>query len=262
MEKKNIYEAKAVSKEEEARQKGLAGDRLFTLSTQAIGEVEGKTVLDVGAGMSTALGAWVKQRGGEYIAFDIQEGVIREHAQAGHVAIQGDIAQAIPVLPTADIVHVRLVLMHLIRQKRNRAIEEVFRAAKERCLFIEPDWTEFCGNAVVNRLRDLAIRILGQRMDLYLGRTLFTVIANVLPMSNGRLITEKRLPPESKKDYRELVQMTSALKSNAVENMTECILATEEIALAIAKEAQKDNRAFFTPPRFTLVEVKKGCGQD
>ena len=249
-----------MSPEEKERLKQLGSDYPFFVSTSAIGEnLEGKTVLDVGAGPNTALGAWVRSHGGRYIAFDTQESALAQHTAAGHETVQGDVRSLLSWVGSVDIIHARLLLMHLHRDHLEGAILEMVSAAKERCLFVEPNWITFQGNSAVIRLRDFAIGWLGKRSNLYMGETLRFSVERALTgfLGSSLRLNEKFFPPNSKTDYGELVGMAKALQSMVPPEQFEQFQEIAEARRMIDAEAAKPEP--YTLPQFVLVEVSGGA---
>jgi hypothetical protein len=251
----NLYTSELPTREEQHRLKEW-NDYPLIASIEAMEKsLQGKVVLDLGAGPNTSLGRWVTSNGGRYIAFDIQTISLADQAASGHAALQGDILNS-PFKPySVDITHARLVLMHLAQTSLGQVVRESVRTAKLRAIFIEPNWRTFSGSTSVNRFRDFALKVLGRRCDLFLGENLEIVIRQALP-ATGMRISRKRVVRQPTTDYTELLNMIhSLMASGDVKGSEELTQQAEEIAASLGREVNNDKRPAFVLPEFVSVCV-------
>lgn len=165
MEKEpNIYKRDIISEEEKKR---LSIDIIGSCSREMLGDsLQGKTVLDVGAGPNIILGEYVRSKGGEYIAFDVSESYLREQKSSGALPVQGIVEELPFRTESVDVVHTRLVLMHLMPEQREKALAETIRVSKERSIFMEGDWAGFINEEPsVNIFRDFGFNGIYGRLD-------------------------------------------------------------------------------------------------
>lgn len=104
--------------------------------------LDGKTVLDVGSGSSSALQKMIEERGGSYVALEKNSDLLHARPSYGK-QVQGD-ARQMPFVHDGstkkiDVAHCRFVLMHLSAEDRLRVIQEINRIANE-AVFLEYDW--------------------------------------------------------------------------------------------------------------------------
>lgn len=92
--------------------------------------LSGKTIIDIGAGPNRNLGDIVAERGGKYIAVDINDGFVEIQRNLGREVYKGDVTRLTKDLAFLSdrktvITHTRLVIMHVVPEKRRQAIREL-----------------------------------------------------------------------------------------------------------------------------------------
>lgn len=226
------------------------------------GPMAGKTLADLGAGPSTRLGTWVEMKDGVYIALDPDEAHLEKHHAAGFYAISGRI-EALPAqVVGVSITHVRMVLMHLSSDVRELAIREAIRAAKERAIFIEIDWTPLGGSEPVDQFRDFSLAHFGSRVDFYCGKHLLEEVA-ALAEKNAVTCWQRRFPSKPGPFYKEPCNLArGALETARVMAAQgkfpgDRIGELERIIAALDAEARSERPAPFRPPDLVGVEVIK-----
>lgn len=253
---KNIYEG-PVPEEEKKRLQGLEYPNF--VSEELIGkDIQGKKILDLGAGPGTALGNFAKRHGADYVAFDINEIFLKEQSRDGNPAVRGR-AEILPFLnDSVDIVHTRFVLMHLPPERRKEAIIEAARVAREKAFFLEYDWNNFKGGEVVDRFRDFALRFMKDfKIEAMMGAFLKKDIEESLAGS-GAAVLEKRFHREAGDYYAELLPLARAIKAQ-VEKRNDPVLSSEYASIfdVLESEAKKEKPEKFIPPDIVSVEVRK-----
>lgn len=254
-ERKNIYEAGDVTPEERKRLQEFGYP--FLVSRELIGaDVKDKAILDVGAGANTALQKWIAERGGRYIAFDIGEQYLKDQQAEGASAVRGT-AEHLPFKEgSVDIVHARFLLTHLSEAQRTDAIRDAIRAARERALFLEFDWSSFRGGAAANGLRDLALKVMLPRSDPYIGGKLGKLIAEATPDEIPRM-SEERKSRDPGNYYGELQGLFESLKG-IIERVRPGLLSEAgAVEKAIKEEMAREEPEPFTPPDIVTVEVRR-----
>jgi ubiquinone/menaquinone biosynthesis C-methylase UbiE len=119
----NIYERQEVADEEKKRLQTL--EYPVSVSEGLLGEdIKGKTILDLGSGPNALLGKFAKEHEAKYVALDINLGFLVEQKRGGNNAVLANV-DALPFKKeSADMVHMRFVLMHLSPEQRKKAIVE------------------------------------------------------------------------------------------------------------------------------------------
>lgn len=129
-------------------------------------ELAGKTLLDAGAGSSSAgFAQFVEDRGGQYIPLDLRAEMLhalkekrgetdRGEEEGFGAGVQGSIME----LPFADesinLAHERFVLMHLSPDERKKAVSELMRVSKEKIFLVEFNWDSLASSSNDPRLLD------------------------------------------------------------------------------------------------------------
>lgn len=116
-------------------------------------DLTGKTLLDIGAGDSDALGKLMSSEDGYYIPLDA-----RKTELAG--VYTGSFVQAsAEVLPFTDssveVVHERFAHQWLPVEQRKRAQQEALRVAGEAVVFMSWDWNALGGSKIADTLMEL-----------------------------------------------------------------------------------------------------------
>ena len=145
----NVYEQGVAGDKEAARLNALQAPDEF--SRNILGDIQGKSVLDVGAGTNTHLGDWVNAEGGHYSVMDPWGPAQTAQQAAGHTIVTSstnpaDISgQSITGLLSNttiqdnqfDISHARFVLCHVPAALRIQGIQGLLRVSRERVIIIE-----------------------------------------------------------------------------------------------------------------------------
>lgn len=123
-------------------------------------------VVDVGAGPNTNLGTWLtEEHGGRYIAIDIDDRSLKEHADKGRETHKLDVAASpLPFEDNAiDVAHARFLLMHLSKEKRRHVIREMLRVSREAVILLDWDWNSVGGTPLVERFKAYALTFCERR---------------------------------------------------------------------------------------------------
>ena len=250
---KNIYEKGEAESEEKERLKTL--DYPNFASEELIGEnLRGKVVLDLGAGPNAELGKFVRERGVEYIAYDISEAFLKAQRNEGAPAVRGDVR----ILPfkdkSVDIAHMRFVLMHLSSEDRERAIQETTRITKERELFVEYDWNAVQGNETIQHFLKLQTALTPKKgINIFMGQTLKEEVERA---TGTESLKEKRFQ-EGPGNYAKEWAMLGKTTQKVFGNIPDKALVHElgNVTHKLEEEAQKENPDPSVRPDIVAVEV-------
>ncbi|HMP31427.1 MAG TPA: class I SAM-dependent methyltransferase [Saprospiraceae bacterium] len=145
----NSYEGSGPDKQEIIRLRDEKWSQSISIKFLEDVVKEGTKIVDIGAGSSVELENWVKERGGEYLAVDSSSEMLDARASSGEQFDVTMLASADDLSEIKDkqfdISHMKLVLMHLSKEKRLKAIFEAIRVAKERAFFLDGDWSTWGG---------------------------------------------------------------------------------------------------------------------
>jgi len=110
-------------------------------------------LVDIGAGSSTAFGRWVVEQGGRYLAVDISPEMLTARTLGEDKLLGNKEASADDLSDINDkqfdYSHMKLVLMHLDKERRKKAISEAIRVAKKKAFFLDADWSTWGGTKTV-----------------------------------------------------------------------------------------------------------------
>lgn len=253
---KNIYEKTEVGDAEKKRLQEL--EYPTSISESLIGDdLEGKTILDLGAGPNLALGRFTKEHLGTYLAFDINTAFLEEQKKGEATPIRGSI-DCLPFKENAiDIVHTRFVLMHLSPQERAKAIREALRVTKEKTLFLEYDWGAVTGGEIIEAFKQFAVAFMQLRgMEPFMGAKLADTVREAI--QDKFQIEEKRFHREAGNYYNEIIPLTKSMREVLTVIKEEQLLSTLNGLLArLESESQKEEPEIFTRPDIVAVEAKK-----
>ncbi len=180
--------------------------------------LEGKKILDVGAGASTNLERMVEDGHGMYMALDINQEYIDKRGSDNKR--RGDATKLPFPDKSFDVAHSRFVLLHLPPESRQEAIREMDRVGQQ-AVILDQDWQsyqdkiteqreEFKDNEekqkaldaqeqYINNLRLLA-KVVKREMDM--GRKLKEEAENAL----HRKVREQRLVRPPVEGFQELIK--------------------------------------------------------
>lgn len=214
---RNIYEEGEVNEEEKERLQAL--DYPNFVSESIIGEnLEGKIVLDVGAGPNTELGKFVRKHGGEYLAFDISEAFLESQKRENSNAVRGN-AKELPFRDSSvDIAHERFVLMHLSPEDRKKVIEELFRISKNKTIFAEYDWSVAGGSEAVNKFIEIQKSLTPKiGVDILMGGKVREEVEDCLGEDGVEAKRFQRGPGDYSKEWAMLGKTTQKLFDNLID---------------------------------------------
>lgn len=134
---------------------------LAAVSLSAIGELDNRTILDIGAGSGTTTEDLIRDNGGKYIALDTNPDYLKERESHPRNTIAAN-AEELPFADySIDITHSR-ALTAWLGESRGQAIREQLRITQERAVFMNFDWSSVQGDLPVQRLRAFMSIILNQ----------------------------------------------------------------------------------------------------
>ncbi|MHB8710291.1 MAG: class I SAM-dependent methyltransferase [Minisyncoccota bacterium] len=257
MEKiKNIYEKTEVGNAEKKRLKEL--EYPTSVSEELIGDnLEGKTLLDLGAGPNVDLNRFTKEHGGAYLAFDINAAFLEEQKKEGVAPIRGSIEHLPFKENSVDVTHTRFVLMHLFPPQREAAIQEALRVTKEKALFLEYDWGATTGGELIDAFKQFAVAFMQLRgMEPFMGAKLEDTVREAI--QNKFQIEEKRFHREPGNYYDEIIPLARSMKEILATMKEEKLLATlGDLLTRLENESRKESPEIFIRPDIVAVEVKK-----
>lgn len=166
-------------------------------------------VLDVGAGPNTLLGHYISGQRGLYTAVDVNPKWLEKHRELGFETIEASAAELPLEARSVDVVHVRFVLMHLSESDRLRAVREALRVSGSSAIFIEYDWMEMGGSAVVEDFKSTALEFFSRmKIEPYMGSKLRELVGSVCSR-NARI--DYRRTQSDTDDYDEFIQLAESM---------------------------------------------------
>lgn len=247
---KNVYESSSPMTEESERLRTF--DIPTQVSVSAIAPLkQDETVLDIGAGENPALGQFVHEQGGNYIALDFRYDAAQKQHDAGAAALQGDI-RALPIAKeSVNTVHSRFVLSHFTPEDRKRAIADMYDKVTPggRLIFIDYDWSAIDGSEAIRKLRDLTIEHVTV-FDAAYGGKLLSEVGEVLCEDLSVAQTVKQSP--LLKEYQHVTSLRQVtIRGLEVSGATkEVIEYTHSVFDEIEAEAELPN-----PPGFLMPDI-------
>ena len=191
MEGREFYGQEDIPQEEIERLKHIEYPNFVSVAILDELALEGKSVLDSGAGPNTRLAEFVSKRGGTYVPMDMRGDVLADMKEklgredVPFYGVRGDVRQLPFADKSFDIVHQRFVLMNIVPEARKRAVEEILRVAKGRALFLEYNWETMKSSEqpeMLERFKDIALRLFGKfSTDPYMGGKFDELFATVDP---------------------------------------------------------------------------------
>jgi ubiquinone/menaquinone biosynthesis C-methylase UbiE len=184
----NVYEGGGPDEIEVIRLK--AGDNWSKEVSKAFMDEsieQGSRIVDIGAGSSTDIEKWALEEKGasRYLAVDISESMLNEREKGLNKSYNHVISSATEMSniedKSFDIAHMKLVLMHLDKEEREKAIAEAMRVAKKKVFFIDGDWTGWGGTETVDDYIDFIQSEINKyrKVDNYIGRKMTEEIDGV-----------------------------------------------------------------------------------
>ncbi len=190
-EKNEIYSRDNDVSEDTERLKRIeypnyVSERLFTDF-----ELEGKKVLDAGAGPNAKFAEYIENRGGTYVPIDLRADALKEMQKKlaeDHYAFRG-VQADVRRLPfndsTFDYSHQRFVLMNIKPETRAQALNEILRVTKGKTVLIEYDWKSLRSTEdpdSIERFKELALELFASTAtDPYMGQKFDELIHSVDP---------------------------------------------------------------------------------
>ena len=225
-EQPNVYERGNIPDEERKRLEQF--EYPLHVSTQVLGEdLSQKRVLDIGAGPNTKLGEFVQNHGGHYAALDISQPFLAAQQGKGFDAVQGTAVELPIGTETADIVHMRFVLMHLSPEARARAITEAFRAGKERVIFVDFSRRDMQGSQAIKCYFDFQIAMMHRLgIEPFMGEKLGNEVKQVLTGEANARISERVFQEGKGNFYHELLPLI-AMERKIYARLNNTVLSAE-----------------------------------
>ncbi|MBI4359707.1 MAG: class I SAM-dependent methyltransferase [Candidatus Jacksonbacteria bacterium] len=256
---KNIYERENQPTLDAEAERLKALEFPVFVSEQLLGDINGKTVLDIGAGTNTILQSWISEKGGKYIALDPVKQYAQEQRAEGVFSVVGK-GEDLPFQNSSvDVAHTRFVLMHLDAERRAGVIQEARRVSKERALFLEYDWNTIVGGEKIKRFVDFCAKIAGPLgINLFMGSSLENDIRHVIG-ENGKFQIQHFLR-EKGDYYAELIPFAVSVQKVVAYKNTELLEEFNAIFADLQEEAHKsveDGQEQFFPVDIVAVEVRR-----
>lgn len=261
-EKRESYSGESVPKEDRERMQKIGYPNFVSSKVfEKIG-VEGKRILDAGAGPNPKLGEFIKEHNGKYVACDLREDMLKDMGDAAlqegwelPLRVQGDV-KALPFENDAfDVVHERFVLMNLSPENRTSALQEFSRVGKNKVVLIEYDWTPMASPdapELVERFRSAAFRLFeAAHTDPHFGAKIEELVRAVDP--DIAVSVERFSREAATENVPELVLNCRGMEAGARK------MGDEELAdefTELAKAFDKAN-VHFRPPDIVAAVIEK-----
>ena len=233
-----------------------------------IGDPNGISLIDVGAGPNHNLEEYVKSKGGKYTAMDINLGFLKNRTKDNKdpgVSIQAD-AKNLPFdggQGSKRLVHERFLLMNLSKDEdKSAAVKEALRTAGDKgmCLFIDYDWNGFRAEGVMQEFGRLSKELLSSMgVDVNFGMRSQKFIEDVLAQldikAKVRSVRHERL---NEGNYNEVEGMLKSLSAVCQKSGNEELKNRWEDMknkLNIEFEKPEGQRAPYTPPAIVAVRI-------
>ncbi|MEK7459964.1 MAG: methyltransferase domain-containing protein [Patescibacteria group bacterium] len=262
MESKEFYTRKEIPQEEMDRLKETAYPSWLSGTVLNKFDLDGKKVLDSGAGPNSMLAVFVFEKGGTYVHLDCREDVLAtmksqlDSIGRPYHGVQADLTKKLDFPDKFfDIVHQRFVLMHIAPEKRKQVLEESLRVAKESVVLIEYDWRMFQSTKnpeTIERIKHLAFPFFERfSADPYMGEKfeeLFSEIDTGIEYSIQRFRRE-----ENVSNTPDLIGLLKSFSSAAKH-----VLKDEDLAHKFGNliEELEKSPISYSPPDYVVATIK------
>ena len=261
MTSKEFYRQKEIPQEEIERLKQIEYPNFVSETLLNGFNLEGKKVLDAGAGPNAKLAEFVSRKKGMYVPLDLRADVLTEMKgklegmQVPFYGIRGDV-NALPFADQSfDFVHQRFVLMNIAPETRKQALKEILRVGKENLLLLEYNWKTLKSAEnpeTIERFRNLAFQVFAKfSTDPYMGEKFKELFNEVDPRLDYSLQSFKR--EEDVANTPELILNLRGFYQGAKNFLKDENLA-EEIRKLIEELEKSPIR--FAPPEIVAVTIK------
>ena len=261
MENKEFYKQKEIPQEEIERLKQMEYPNFVSETLLNKFDLEGKKILDIGAGPNARLAEFISRKKGMYVPLDIRADVLTEmkgkleSVGMPFYGVRGDV-KALPFADRSfDLIHQRFVLMNIDPEARKLALEEALRVGKENLLFLEYNWRTLKSSErpkTIERFRDLAFQIFTRfSTDPYMGEKFKELFDEVNPRLEYSLQSFKR--EEDVANTPELILNLRGFYQVAKNFLKDENLAEESKKLI---EELEKSPIKFTPPEIVVAIIK------
>lgn len=258
---KGFYKKEGVPKEEIERLKNIDFPSHVSIELLEGADLEGKKLLDIGAGSNSKLGEYVEGKGGKYVAMDLRMEMLRniedqfEQKDLNFYGIQANVKDLPFIDESVDFIHQRFVLMHLSPEDQKKAIREILRISKDESFLVEYDWGTLSSEEneeILNKFRNLSYELMSKfKIDPLMGGKLGNLLEEIDQNLN---VDIKRFSREEADYTDELVALCAISGKMAVNILKDEALAEKFDKL---KEELDKNHIKFTPPDIVGATVKK-----
>ena len=261
----NAYEGTGPDKQEITRLKDEKWSQTVSIKFLEDAVKEGTKVVDIGAGSSIELENWVKERGGEYLAVDSSNEILDARADSGEQFDVTMLASADDLSEIEDnqfdISHMKLVLMHLSKEKRLKAISEAIRVARERAFFLDADWSNWGGTISVDEfVKFLQEHINKYRVvDNYIGQKMLFEIEEVAKREGAKIGRVFEFKQEKGDHYHYLISLARGTYTKLIKDRVEEEAEKNELLNKLeelTKRLEKDRDAGIPIEIASLVGVE------
>lgn len=227
-------------------------------------DIEGKKILDAGAGANTDLAKYVENRQGMYVPLDIQSVMLQkqredlENDSIGYFGVVGSVKQLPFQSNTFDLFHQRFVLMNIDPDSREQDVREALRVSKEAVLFLEYNWNTFTSTderdrEKIDQVKDAAFELFSRfKTDPYMGTKFPELFEKVIP---GVPYEVKNFLREESVDHmKELLPLISSFHQAALHRLNNEVLANK---FQLLSDELTSSPISFVPPEIVAAIVKK-----
>lgn len=258
---KGFYKKEGVPKEEIERLKNIDFPSHASLELLKEVDLQGRKLLDIGAGSNSKLGEYVESEGGKYVAMDLRMEMLKnieyqfEQKNLNFYGIQAN-AKDLPFLDeSVDFIHQRFVLMHLSPEDQKRTIEEILRITKNKSFLVEYDWSTLSSQEneeALDKFKDLSFEMMSKfKIDPLMGGKLEGLLKEV---DQNLDVDIKRFSREEADYTNELIDLCAISSKMAMNVLKDEALAEKFDTL---KEELDKNHIKFTPPDIVGAIIKK-----
>ncbi len=262
MENENFYSRKEIPQAEIERLKNIEYPNFVSETLLNNLDLEGKKLLDSGAGSNAGLAEFVAKKKGMYVPIDLRTDMLKvmqsklEKTDAPFYGIQSDV-KAMPFADKAfDFVHQRFVLMNIPPADRKHALEELLRVSKEEIILIEYNWRTLKSTEnpkMIEEFRNIAFKIFSKfSTDPYMGEKLNDLLEEISPSLDYSLQSFKR--EEDVANTPELI-----LNLRGFSQIAKNVLADQDLLEKCEKLIEKLGKTplKFSPPEVVTALIKK-----